>query len=392
MAMHLTTAAAPLLLQAFVKAEDKQQAGSKEDQSVAAAPAADKGTVQPQQEAADGATNQQQAGAQPMDTDCSSPAPPAQQPTPSLSPEQLASAQRYSARVILYSGASPQQLHAPTSPAHSLLHRKLQFLIGRRGRSEFLAPGAAWQPCDGGHPETDPLALLRTAARGLREATGVEAPLSATWFRFAEFRYMRGAGGREGSGAVEHVVLFLVDAACVAQADDEAEVQLAQARRAAGGHVWVCFAVSSSLSRLPAMLPCKYGSAVVRCEQLNLQIGMQAGQDACWAGCFICVCACLNQRLPQHRPSSLGHTLSPSCCLPGCRRGGQGQGGTGGSREGAGGGTGGTPGGAGLCTGCAAGRRLRPLLLLLAAARRPDPVSPLPDSGPASGGPQRTGP
>jgi hypothetical protein len=52
--------------------------------------------------------------------------------------------------------------------------KKLQFLVGLKGKADLQALGGAWDPSDGGHPEQDPAALVRTATRTFKEATGLD--------------------------------------------------------------------------------------------------------------------------------------------------------------------------------------------------------------------------
>ena len=59
--------------------------------------------------------------------------------------------------------------------------RALRFLVGRRGRSELLLLGGAWEPADGGHPARDPRALIAAAARTVRAAVGVDLALCTSW-------------------------------------------------------------------------------------------------------------------------------------------------------------------------------------------------------------------
>ena len=62
------------------------------------------------------------------------------------------------------------------SPLPRLQHptRKLQFLLASKGRSDVQAVGGNWEPVDGAHPERDPQALVRTAVRTFKEATGLD--------------------------------------------------------------------------------------------------------------------------------------------------------------------------------------------------------------------------
>ena len=79
------------------------------------------------------------------------------------------------------SGVSPRVLHAQDSNTYQQPWKKLQFLLGRRGKHELTAVGARWEPCDGAHPEQDPAVLTRTAARAFLEATGVDLSNCTRW-------------------------------------------------------------------------------------------------------------------------------------------------------------------------------------------------------------------
>jgi hypothetical protein len=60
--------------------------------------------------------------------------------------------------------------------------KKLQFLMGRRGKSDIMMIGGTWEPSDGGHPEQDPAALIATAVRTYRAATGVDLSACTQWY------------------------------------------------------------------------------------------------------------------------------------------------------------------------------------------------------------------
>lgn len=59
--------------------------------------------------------------------------------------------------------------------------KALRFLVGRRGRSDVLLLGGAWEPGDGGHPARDPRALIATAQRTVKAAVGVDLSLCTQW-------------------------------------------------------------------------------------------------------------------------------------------------------------------------------------------------------------------
>lgn len=56
--------------------------------------------------------------------------------------------------------------------------------MGRRGGSkgELCAIGGTWEPCDGGHPGADPTALVATAKRTFKDATGVDLSACTQWY------------------------------------------------------------------------------------------------------------------------------------------------------------------------------------------------------------------
>lgn len=62
------------------------------------------------------------------------------------------------------------------SPMHAL-----QFLVGRQGKHDLGLFGGAWDPADGGHPEHDPQALISTAIRTFKSATGTDLSPCTAW-------------------------------------------------------------------------------------------------------------------------------------------------------------------------------------------------------------------
>ena len=62
--------------------------------------------------------------------------------------------------------------------------KKLQFLVGLRGRSELALIGGAWEPVDGADPGSLPHTLVATAARTFKAATGVDLSACAHWFGY----------------------------------------------------------------------------------------------------------------------------------------------------------------------------------------------------------------
>ena len=73
-----------------------------------------------------------------------------------------------------------RRLHALDGRQWQHPTRGLHFVVSKRGKHELGLVGGAWDPADGGHPEHDPNALIATATRTFKAATGVD--LSAcTW-------------------------------------------------------------------------------------------------------------------------------------------------------------------------------------------------------------------
>lgn len=79
------------------------------------------------------------------------------------------------------SGAHSKVLHADDPNTYQQTWRKLQFVVGRRGKHELLAVGGMWEPCDGAHPEKDPQVLVKTATRTFMEASGVNLSKCTKW-------------------------------------------------------------------------------------------------------------------------------------------------------------------------------------------------------------------
>ena len=59
--------------------------------------------------------------------------------------------------------------------------KKLQFLTGRKGRSELTLIGGAWDPVDGANPAHSPSTLIATASRAFKAATGVDLSTAVHW-------------------------------------------------------------------------------------------------------------------------------------------------------------------------------------------------------------------
>ena len=79
-------------------------------------------------------------------------------------------------------------MHAPSRVLHSPNVRvwqhpaaKLSFLVGRRGRNELATIGGAWDPADGAHPGSSRSALIATAVRTFRAATGIDLSRCTHW-------------------------------------------------------------------------------------------------------------------------------------------------------------------------------------------------------------------
>jgi hypothetical protein len=75
----------------------------------------------------------------------------------------------------------PRVLHSANVRVWQHPAAKLSFLVGRRGRNELAAIGGAWDPADGAHPATSGSALIATAVRTFRAATGVDLSCCAQW-------------------------------------------------------------------------------------------------------------------------------------------------------------------------------------------------------------------
>ena len=59
--------------------------------------------------------------------------------------------------------------------------KKMQFLMGRKGRSEPMLIGGAWDPMDGADPASSPSALIATAIRAFKAATAVDLSTAVHW-------------------------------------------------------------------------------------------------------------------------------------------------------------------------------------------------------------------
>ncbi|KAG7476864.1 hypothetical protein MATL_G00087300 [Megalops atlanticus] len=80
----------------------------------------------------------------------------------------------------------------------------IKFLLGVSG-GELQVLGGRWCPhADGPNPGKDPLVLIRTAVRCVKDQTGLDLGRCSQWHKMAELRYLCG-------GEVETVVFFLPD-------------------------------------------------------------------------------------------------------------------------------------------------------------------------------------
>ncbi len=57
---------------------------------------------------------------------------------------------------------------------------KLHFLLGKQG-SEPCVIGGNWEPADGPHPSASPQALVATAMRTFKDATGLDLSACSQW-------------------------------------------------------------------------------------------------------------------------------------------------------------------------------------------------------------------
>ncbi|KAL3155440.1 hypothetical protein ABBQ38_010996 [Trebouxia sp. C0009 RCD-2024] len=165
----------------------------------------------------------------------------------SLSDAEKLTGSWWSAKVVLMGGVNSEVLHAQDPNQYQQPWKRLQFVVGRKGKHELMAIGGRWEPCDRDHPESNPQALVRTAVRTFQEASGVDLSSCTKWYHFAEFSYLRVADKKQGVPEhIEKTVLFLVDPSAVAKpepgaqdlggaaaAKQEAEAQATAAMKAA---------------------------------------------------------------------------------------------------------------------------------------------------------------
>ena len=79
------------------------------------------------------------------------------------------------------SGVNSKVLLAQDPNQYQQPWKRLQFVVGRRSKHELMAIGGKWEPCDGDHPESNPQALVKTAVRTFREASGVDLSSCTKW-------------------------------------------------------------------------------------------------------------------------------------------------------------------------------------------------------------------
>ncbi|KAI1882560.1 hypothetical protein AGOR_G00252010 [Albula goreensis] len=137
------------------------------------------------------------------------PAQPLNEPPPTAGPGSA-----YIAKVILLSVPSAEELYRKCcglsqdqqEPQGGAVHPTTLFkiLLAEKG-AELQLLGGPWCPeMDGANPEKDPLVLIRTAVRCVKEQTGLDLSHCCQWNKMAEVRYLCG-------GEVETLVIYLPD-------------------------------------------------------------------------------------------------------------------------------------------------------------------------------------
>ncbi|KAG5834225.1 hypothetical protein ANANG_G00259310 [Anguilla anguilla] len=120
----------------------------------------------------------------------------------------------YSAKVMLLSVPAAEELYQrccgltqdQQEPQGGAVHPTtlIKFLLALKG-SELQLLGGRWCPLeDGSNPAKDPLVLIRTAVRCVKEQTGLDLSHCSHWHKMAEVRYLCG-------GEVETAVFYLPD-------------------------------------------------------------------------------------------------------------------------------------------------------------------------------------
>ncbi|XP_029108986.1 cell cycle and apoptosis regulator protein 2 isoform X2 [Scleropages formosus] len=146
----------------------------------------------------------------------------------SQSPAPVASAAgsgaEYTAKVILLSVPSVEELcqrccglsqeHQDTAGGAVHPTALIKFLLGEAG-GELQVLGGHWCPQeDGVSPAKEPLSLVRTAVRCVKEQAGLDLGPCSQWFRLAEVRYL-------SAEKVETVVFFLPDVWRIVPTEEE---------------------------------------------------------------------------------------------------------------------------------------------------------------------------
>ncbi|KAJ8339481.1 hypothetical protein SKAU_G00362670 [Synaphobranchus kaupii] len=120
----------------------------------------------------------------------------------------------YTAKVMLLSVPAAEELYQrccglsqdQQEPQGGAVHPTtlIKFLLAVKG-AELQFPGGRWCPQeDGSNPAKDPLVLIRTAVRCIKEQTGLDLSHCGQWYKMAEVRYLCGE-------EVETVVFYLPD-------------------------------------------------------------------------------------------------------------------------------------------------------------------------------------
>ncbi|XP_061119140.1 cell cycle and apoptosis regulator protein 2 [Conger conger] len=137
---------------------------------------------------------------------------PAQPPSETTAPASPGSA--YTAKVMLLSVPAAEELYQrccglvqdQLEPQGGAVHPTtlIKFLLAVKG-AELQLLGGRWCPQeDGANPAKDPLVLIRTAVRCVREQTGLDLAHCSQWYKIAAVRYLCGE-------EVETVVFYLPD-------------------------------------------------------------------------------------------------------------------------------------------------------------------------------------
>ena len=115
-------------------------------------------------------------------------------------PKKTVTTRKFSARVALFSGAAQDKAAAAGADHLSYM---LQLVLSKRPKQGLTLFGGAWsEELDGGDPNTEPDALIRTAARTMKEQVGVDLSKS-TWMEFIRIEYHRPAEKYKGKSYPE---------------------------------------------------------------------------------------------------------------------------------------------------------------------------------------------